>query len=554
MSERILDYGVVGGGIAGVYSAWRLAKDSDSETSIELFEMSERVGGRLLTVVPPQMPSARVELGGMRYIYPAQAWVSSLVEHLGLETEPLPADDPQNIAYVRGVLLRMFELTDVSKLPYDVRPDEGSENDLGNLTAVTAARALRPTIKQLLGIDVETWEDLAKLSPADWRRIATEGTYEGVPLSSLPMRYTMLRSISNEALHLGEDTGGYTSILYTWNAADGFPWNVGDFGSQVEYNHVKDGYDQLPLMLAREFEQAGGTIHLGARLESFRMTEHGHVALEVEENGTTRTVLAYRLILAMPRRSLELLDQTGEILDRSSTDVHALIRSVTPIPLFKLAICYPNPWWEDVEPVDPGTGKRLRISSGRSVTDLPIRQCYYWKVDPETNHAVILIYNDGRHLDYWAGLRDSRAPSFESEYAADEAALPGWSSYPAPQRMVDEVHRQLLEMHGIADASKVPPPYAGAYRDWGEDPYGGGANFWHVGVRSYDVAQRVIQPKPPLPVYICGECYSHGQGWVEGALETAEEMLQQHLGLPKPAWKKHYQAATKHAEAELVRA
>jgi monoamine oxidase len=553
MSDRVLDYAIVGAGISGIYSAWRL-RDSNRETSIELFEASDRLGGRLLTVVPPGIPSARVELGGMRYIYPAHAWVSSLVEHLELETEPLPADEPQNIAYVRGRLLRMFELTDASKLPYDVSPDEASENDLGNLTAVAAARALRPTIKQLLGIDIDTWEDLAKLSPADWRRIAAEGTYEGAPLSSVPMRYAMLRSISNEALHLDEDTGGYDSILYTWNAADGFPWNVGDFGSQVTYNHVKEGYDRLPLMLAKEFEHAGGRVNLRARLESFRMTENGHVVLEVEQAGATRTVLARRLILAMPRRSLELLDQTGEVLDPSNTDVHALIRSVTPIPLFKLAICYPKPWWEDLEPIDPGTGKRLRISSGRSVTDLPIRQCYYWKVDPETRHAVILIYDDGRDLDYWAGLRDSQAPSFQSEGEPDEPALRAWSSYPAPQRMVDEVHRQLLEMHGITDASNVPAPYAGAYRDWGEDPYGGGANFWHVGVRSHEVAQRVIQPRPRFPVYICGECYSHGQGWVEGALETAEEMLEQHLGLSKPAWKKHDQADRERADAGPVRA
>jgi monoamine oxidase len=536
MSERVLDYAIVGGGISGVYSAWRLSKGSDSETSIELFEASERVGGRLLTVVPPQIPSARVELGGMRYIDPAHAWVSSLVDHLGLQTEPLPADEPQNIAYVRGQLLRMFELTDASKLPYNVRTNESSAGDLGNLTAVAAALSLRPTIKQLLGIDVESYQDLAKLSPADWRTIATEGTYEGAPLSSLPMRYMMLRSISNEALHLEEDTGGYDSILYTWNGADGFPWNVGDFGSQVTYKHVTDGYDQLPLILARKFEQAGGTIHSSARLKSFRIAEDRLVALELEEAGAARSVLARRLILAMPRRSLELLDHTGEVLDPGNSEVHELIRSVTPIPLFKLAICYPDPWWEDLEPVDPGTGKKERISSGRSVTDLPIRQCYYWKVDPETNHAVILIYDDGRDLDYWAGLRDSQAPAFQDELGPDTLTLPEWSSYPAPQRMVDEVHRQLLEMHGISDSSKVPQPYAGAYRDWGEDPYGGGANFWHVGVRSYDVARRVIQPKPPLPVYICGECYSHGQGWVEGALETAEAMLQQHLGLTKPPW------------------
>jgi hypothetical protein len=39
-----------------------------------------------------------------------------------------------------------------------------------------------------------------------------------------------------------------------------------------------------------------------------------------------------------------------------------------------------------------------------------------------------------------------------------------------------------------------------------------------------------------VPVFICGEAYSHGQGWVEGALETAEAMLQGHFGLRPPPY------------------
>jgi monoamine oxidase len=545
----VLDYAIVGGGISGIYSAWRL-KEWDSELSIEVLEASNRIGGRLLTVVPPKIPSARVELGGMRYIVEEHPWVNALVNYLQLETEPLPADEPQNIAYLRGKLLRMFELTDASKIPYDVRADETSPGVLGNLTAQAAALSLAPTIEQLLGIKVKSWKDLHQLTGAQWKTIATKGAYEGASLASLPMRYLMMRSMSNEALHLDEDTGGYDSILYTWNAADGFPWNLGDFTPTTTYVHVTKGYDEVPVILARRFHEARGTIHLSARLESFDVTDDGNVRLEVVEDGVAQTILAKRLILAMPRRSLELLDQTGAVLGPGNADVRELIRSVTPIPLFKLAICYPSPWWESLPPVQPPGGKKVGISSGRSVTDLPIRQCYYWKVDPQTNCAVLLVYDDGRDLDYWAGLRDPRRTSFESAVAVAESSE--WSKHPAPKRMVAEIHRQLLEMHGITDPSTVPQPYAGAYRDWGEDPYGGGANFWHVGVRSYEVAERILQPKPPLPVYICGESYSHGQGWVEGALETAEEMLEKHFGLTKPPWKKEAEAAAERADAELV--
>ena len=538
MSEQVLDYAIVGGGISGIYSAWRL-QEADSTLSIKVFESSDTVGGRLLTVTPPKMPDSRVELGGMRYIVEEHPWVDALVKHLKLDTEALQVGVPTNIAYLRGKLLRMFELTDPTKIPYNVAPNEQDPGILANLTGQAAALSLAPTIKKLLGITVKSWKDLT-LTSAQWQTVAKNGTYEGAPLWSLPMRYLMMRSITREALALDEDSGGYDSILYTWNAADGFGWNLGDFTPVTTYVRIKKGYDQVPLMLADRFQKAGGAVHPNARLERFDATS-GLVTLDIVEGGETKTIQAKRLILALPRRSLELLDQTGSVLGPEHTEVHELIGSVTPIPLFKLAILYKEAWWEKLPP-------KGALTHGRSVTDLPIRQCYYWDVDPKTNYAVLLIYDDGRDLDYWAGLRDAKAARFKPAVEVDDSSA--WAKYPAPKRMVEEIHRQLLVMHG--NPGGIPQPVAGAYRDWGEDPYGGGANFWHVGVKSYAVAQSIMRPKPSLPVYICGESYSHGQGWVEGALETAEEMLEKHFGLSKPPWKQAAEEAAEQAKAPPV--
>jgi monoamine oxidase len=102
--------------------------------------------------------------------------------------------------------------------------------------------------------------------------------------------------------------------------------------------------------------------------------------------------------------------------------------------------------------------------------------------------------------------------------------------------MVLEVHRQLLEMHGVQHRNDIPKPYAAAYRDWGDDRYGGGANFWHLNVDSEQVAREILQPKPPVRVFVCGEAYSQQQGWVEGALRTADEMLLRHFKLELPSW------------------
>jgi monoamine oxidase len=50
-------------------------------------------------------------------------------------------------------------------------------------------------------------------------------------------------------------------------------------------------------------------------------------------------------------------------------------------------------------------------------------------------------------------------------------------------------------------------------------------------VRSWEVKKAIVQPADEVPMYICGEAYSDAQGWVEGALQTAEDMLSR-LGVP----------------------
>jgi hypothetical protein len=50
-------------------------------------------------------------------------------------------------------------------------------------------------------------------------------------------------------------------------------------------------------------------------------------------------------------------------------------------------------------------------------------------------------------------------------------------------------------------------------------------------VRSPEVKEQILKPAS-APVYICGEAYSDGQGWVEGALQTADMMLEAWFDVP----------------------
>ncbi len=63
-------------------------------------------------------------------------------------------------------------------------------------------------------------------------------------------------------------------------------------------------------------------------------------------------------------------------------------------------------------------------------------------------------------------------------------------------------------------------PHGGPERSFLRGVFGDGATDPNAGA-GYALPA-VEQPDPALPIYVCGESFSRGQAWVEGALETAE--------------------------------
>jgi len=116
-----LDVAIVGGGVSGVYAAWRLRQEQP-HLRIRLFEASDRIGGRLHSVAFPQAPHLIAEVGGMRYLE-AHPHVFRLVKHLGLPSRGYPIDRDANRMMLRG---RNFSQKEVhagtARFPYKV-PD-----------------------------------------------------------------------------------------------------------------------------------------------------------------------------------------------------------------------------------------------------------------------------------------------------------------------------------------------------------------------------------------------------------------------------------------------
>ncbi|MEX1018516.1 MAG: FAD-dependent oxidoreductase, partial [Litorilinea sp.] len=233
-------------------------------------------------------------------------------------------------------------------------------------------------------------------------------------------------------------------------------------------------------------------------------------------------VYARHVILAMPRRSLELLGNASPLL--ADPTVQNLLGSVTAHPLFKMFLCYRYPWW-----------KSAGVDAGCSITDMPLRQVYYFGAEPKgpvayneelRDSLVMGSYDDGPFVGFWTGLADCAPRPLRGMPNGQR-----WDYFCATPTMIAQAQRQLKLVHQL---EYIPEPYAAAFVDWSVDPFGGGWHSWNIHIKAWEAQAALRKPRPHWNVYICGEAYSSHQGWVEGALETAEDILQHEFELAPP--------------------
>ena len=505
----MIDVAIIGGGVAGCYCAYRLATSAEF-SQVSLFESSGRLGGRLWSVPMSGGSCGVAELGGM-YFCDQQKNVFGLINHLSLEKQFI--DFTRRTQFLRTKILSDSDY-DINRdlVPFFLRSEERGK-DPGTLLSYALSLIL-PEIGTY-------WPFETSGTPRNTMNYLRGVSHNGRGLHAWGFWNLLAEVLSNEAYDLLLSTTGAASTFRNANALDSVWAILAEMADTYKWYQLKCGYQTLPNALAAVAKK-NVRFNLAGRLR--RLEWRGqYFNLEIEKEDNRSVEQAKQVVLALPRRPLQLIDFSGTF---ESTVFYDDLDAVLSVDACKLVLEFAEQWWPSA---DKGSEANHPAVVGAAYTDLPMSQCYYSPGTIGEGPAILTAtYADDVSASFWTALTDPTTPTL-SNGRRTQASPPNAAS----QAMVKSALSQLRLMHpGV----EIPAPVDATFFDWSVDPFGAAWHSWAPFRKSWEVMPRMRQPRPDLPIFVCGEAFSQLQGWTEGAINSAELVLETHLGLERPGW------------------
>lgn len=193
---------IVGGGITGLYTCYKLRQLKGIGHSISLFEGTNRFGGRIETV---EMGGFLAEYGPMRFERMAQPLLMDLIDDLGLKTKPFvpytAANDPDSL--------------------FDLTSNESGGRLHGN--KLTTLELLKLGILRLLNASGGDMDDPSDPRHMEWWATLDEGyysyvrnsaTYNGKPLYKMGFWNALSLVLSHNAVSKIIHYGTFYHIIH----------------------------------------------------------------------------------------------------------------------------------------------------------------------------------------------------------------------------------------------------------------------------------------------------------------------------------------------------
>ena len=426
-SNTTYDTIVVGGGIGGLYTSYKLQQKYNEKTEthkILLLEADKKLGGRIQSVTKDDLT---YDTGAARF-HANQHKLMRLIDDFGLNSKLItlsakvklittPKDKYNSCRYFQYIVNIYDVIDDISIL---------AENG---------------KIKEQELIDNSLLDLIDKHLNKQYPDIATNF----------------------------EDVYEYWSEIAIMNAKDAIHLFKNDFNKDNKYYALYGGLTQLIDHLEEALKI---DIETSYKLKS--ISKNPDNTFTINNKYTCRNI-----VLAMPKHSLLALDYLNK-----KKDIKTLLNSVEETPLCRIYAKYPKTilnyhTWFNRLPKTSLPGSRLKYM-------IPISYA----------HGLIMIsYTDGKYAKYWKRILDDKSVNLKD-------------------KIYDETKKTFSHIE------EMPKP------DWVTDHYWEhGAGYWKKGIDSDDVSSKILKPIDEDNIFICGENYSRHQSWIEGALETAHNVV-----------------------------
>ncbi|XP_060575492.1 aplysianin-A-like isoform X2 [Ruditapes philippinarum] len=499
--ETCDDVVIVGAGVSGSYLAWKLRNQN---LTVTVYEYSDRVGGRMLSVHFKDIPDINIELGAMRFLPDLHPLMNSTAHALGLHLIDFKSGVGHNLdtlMYTRGQHFKLLEAT--TKGPYNLLPNERLKDD----------RHLRWSIFINETDFLTAKPDIRNISSMQFLK-----TKDGIELykqSEVVADATM--GLSEEATELLRDTFGFHGYYGDISAAVIIPGRDPD--GPVKTFPVKTiymGMDQIPQRLISEFLNASSSnrLQINHRLKKIVKRKDDAFNLELQKTVTTNgytvettddiSVCAKKVVLAVPRLPLGEIDWTG----LQSDDVADIIQNAArDTPAAKVFLAFDKPWWRDTNYV-----------TNHFLTDRPNRQTYDFGTSAISNRSVLLaVYTDMEDVKFWRELQSSGNSYKNCSLSASSCAS---------ERVITMVQKFLAEIYNVS-LNDIPEPLDTAISLWDKYPSGAAWHVWRKGYIWNQVQDRMIQPSPADNIYLSSGTFDprESDAWAESALSAAESVF-----------------------------
>lgn len=265
----------------------------------------------------------------------------------------------------------------------------------------------------------------------------------------------------------------YLAELENLNAYESIESFKNDLNYDLQFYLFKNGFMDLLKKIKDFLKEQKCEIKLQHTLIDINKNKDTF-ELNVLNNDKTKKYNTKNLILA--------LDKTPLLSFKYLSKIKSILDSVDKVPLLRIYAIYPK---------DPKTKKVWFHDIGKVTTDLEIK----FIIPYNPNLGLIMIsYTDQKHAEYWNNIINK-----------------------GNKKLEEELNKQLKK---IFPKKKIPKTTFLKFHYWHN-----GIHTWRKNNEADKISKEILQPFKDEKLFICGSAYSERQGWVEGALETSEEVL-----------------------------